>query len=90
MTKRISLENIESLISTAIAITGEDVTMLVYQLPGDYYAAEIRNDTNEVMTMATDADRLLTANGSSVAEALETLDALCAEDNLKNLDWQGG
>lgn len=76
------MKNISALIAFAVATTGEEVLLSVAITDVEKYivTAELRNDANDVMTMASDWDRLFTFSASSVEGALTGLDALCAED----------
>lgn len=83
------MENIAALTTTAIAMTGESVSLVVNQLPDEIYEARLVNpDSGDTLTLAHDWDRYFVVTAPYVSKALAELDALCAEDNAKSFGWQ--
>lgn len=75
------MNNIAALIAMAIATTGEDVILRVYHDEDRKVAACLENDTENVMTFASDWNKLfITVGHDSALSALAALDALCKSD----------
>lgn len=76
------MEHIAKLITFAIANTGEEVCLKVEQEPnlGPFNVSLINEYSGSVLTLATDWEREFAVSGVTVLEALQRLDALCAED----------
>lgn len=83
------MKNIEAMICKAIAATGEPVALLVEPVEGQPWGFSVAlvsatsgepGALGETLTLESDWQTHLTGIGPTLAEALELLDQVCAED----------
>lgn len=77
------MHQIETFLKRAGAATGETAVLVVEQLDNGKFQASIVDNTDRTapVSFESDWDIFAVADGSTVADALANLDALCATDN---------